>query len=168
MVEAAQAEFKKAQAALVDAYQQEYFCDDVSPPESAYGWSFAEFDRYFKTGGMEAPQMAAAPTPLPAATPALPAPPAPPVPSARDGTLMEFLRDTDGLAHLTSAMEAVTWEECSKVYAEGRPKLIAHLAKTGAKLADRQKFVTAFVKASKPATEQPGGGRAQVLLSCSY
>ena len=44
MAAAALAKLKEAQLALIDALQQDYFCDDLEPPSSAFGWSFAEYE----------------------------------------------------------------------------------------------------------------------------
>ena len=80
-----------------------------------------------------------------------------------DPTLMEFLTETDRLKHLQQAMATISWDECDALFTEGRPKLLSKLGRLDIKLSDRQKFVTAFGKATKPAIKggQPGGGRAQ-------
>ena len=43
------------QAALVKALQEEYFCDDVVPPQSAFGWDAEALRAYFESGGETLP-----------------------------------------------------------------------------------------------------------------
>ncbi len=157
-VEAAFAAFKTAQRELVDALQMEYFCDDITPPDGAYGWAMDDYVEYFKSGGETLPA-AAMPPPPPAPVIAAATVTAAPT---EDEELMAFL-DAQNLAHMRQAMKALTWDECDSLIAEGRPKIMAHLGKLGVSLPDRQKFATAFAKASKPAIAkgQPGGGREQ-------
>ena len=38
--------FQAAQAALVDALQQDYFCDDLQPPSWAFGWSAEDYKTF--------------------------------------------------------------------------------------------------------------------------
>lgn len=162
MVDAAAAAFRKARAALVDALQQEYFCDDLDPPATAFGWDTSDFEAFYKSGGSTVP-----------AAPAVTAAAAPPtsdvsasVPIGDDGpdaALMAFIQDSPGLEHLQAKMQALSWDECDTLFKEGRPKLMARLKKEGLTLGEQQKFSTIFGKATKPAvkTGQPGGGRAQ-------
>ena len=42
--------FQAAQAALVDALQQDYFCDDLQPPSFAFGWSAEDFKQFYESG----------------------------------------------------------------------------------------------------------------------
>lgn len=43
------------QAALIKALQEEYFCDDVVPPQSAFGWDAEALRAYFESGGETLP-----------------------------------------------------------------------------------------------------------------
>lgn len=49
------AQLKETQAALVRALQDEYFCEDLEPPQLAFGWSEERLREYFETGGDAAP-----------------------------------------------------------------------------------------------------------------
>ena len=42
---------KQLQEHLVSQLQTEYFCDDVEPPEEAFGWSAKKLTEYFANGG---------------------------------------------------------------------------------------------------------------------
>jgi isoamyl acetate esterase len=65
------AELTSLQQKLVKALQDEYFCDDVSPPPEAFGWSETALRDFMESGGEVRPAVdAAAPSP--------PLPPAPP------------------------------------------------------------------------------------------
>ena len=163
------AAFESARASLVDALQMEYFCDDLSPPDDAFGWATSDYVEFYKSGGQTLPAARALP-PLPAAAPpaaapAAPLPAAPPPPFSGDSgdpALNLFLEDAE-FGHLCKAMASITWDECDVLYKEGRPRLITRLGKLGISLSDRQKFATLFGKASKPEVKagQAGGGRPQ-------
>ena len=45
------AELKRLQRLLVSQLQAEYYCDDVEPPEEAFGWDEAKLNAYFESGG---------------------------------------------------------------------------------------------------------------------
>ena len=45
------AELLRLQRLLVRQLQEEYFCDDVEPPELAFGWSESKLRDYFENGG---------------------------------------------------------------------------------------------------------------------
>jgi len=163
-VSTAMAAFTAARASLVDALQMEYFCDDLDPPEAAFGWSIEAYEEYYKSGGKTMPVAFALPPPT------APAPPVESLSVADDGpdeALMAYL-DENGYAQLKEAMATITWDECSALFNEGRPKLITRLGKLtpAISLGDRQKFATSFGKATKPAVQggQPGGGRSQPPL----
>ena len=163
MVDAALAALKQAQDAVIDALQMEFFCDDLVPPPDALGWSADAFKAFYESGGSVKPASATA-TPADSTIAATGA--------AEDGAadlpcpaLMQFLEDSDAFKHLSTALATITWDEIDALYKEGRPKLLSRLGKLGVSLSDRQKFVTVFGKANKPAggvkKGQPGGGRQQ-------
>lgn len=166
MVDAALAAFQQAQRQLVDALQLEYYCDDLEPPLTAFGWAPDEYKQFYQSGGVQQP----------AAPPAAGIPPAASAPQAisegdgeanePDPALMMFLQESEegAFAHLCESLSSITWDEVDALYKEGRPKLLSRLGKLGVKLSDRQKFVTVFGKATKPIAVKsgmPGGGRKQ-------
>ena len=55
MAQAAFAAFQEAQKALVDALQLEYFCDDLEPPPTAFGWTADEYKVFYESGGAKQP-----------------------------------------------------------------------------------------------------------------
>jgi hypothetical protein len=164
MAQAAFAAFQEAQKALVDALQLEYFCDDLEPPPTAFGWTADDYKVFYESGGAKQP------TPPPVTTSTAPSDSVPAAPDGdgdsneADPALMMFLQETEGFAHLCESMAGITWDEVDSLYKEGRPKLLSRLGKMGVKLSDRQKFVTVFGKATKPIAVKsgmPGGGRKQ-------
>jgi len=126
-MEAAITQYQQARAALVDALQLEYFCDDLEPPPAALGWDADALVTFYKSGGTDVPTPVA-----PLATPAVPAE----VVDGPDPALMQFLDETDGFAHLRSALSAISWDECESLYQEGRPKLLSRLGKLGVGLSE--------------------------------
>ena len=155
MVDAAVEALRKAKADVIDALQMEFFMDDVAPPPEALGWDAEALKAFYQSGGVTKP---AAPAPVAAATEAADD-------SGPDPALMQFLQETEALSHLAEKMAEISWDECEELYKEGRPKLLGRLSKAGVSLSDRQKFVTVFGKATKPAglvkSDQPGGARKQ-------
>ena len=158
MVDAAMTAFKSAQTALVDALQMEYFCDDLDPPDCAFGWSIRDFEEFFKSGGARMPEAKLATASVAPADAA-------DATDEGDDALSIFLQGAQ-LGHLCSCMTSMSWDECEALYKEGRPKLMAQLSKQGVPLTDRQKFANAFGKATRPdvVKGQPGGGRTQQAL----
>ena len=87
------AELGRLQQKLIKALQDEYFCDDVSPPPEAFGWSEQALRDFMESGGevqptvgpqpTAAPPAAAPPPPSAIGMPALAAPPAPPTAAGR-------------------------------------------------------------------------------------
>ncbi|KAL1519987.1 hypothetical protein AB1Y20_023469 [Prymnesium parvum] len=153
MVDAAVQSFHAARAALIEALQLEYFCDDLEPPMSAFGWDVQAFQAFYQSGGTDVPSPAALPA---AASPA-------PAASGDDPALMAFLSENSAISHLSSSLSGLSWDECAAFFKEGRPRLLAELSNRGVPLAERQKFATLFAKATRPAVAagQPGGGRPQ-------
>lgn len=47
------AELQRLQKLLVTQLQNEFFCDDIEPPEIAYGWGEQKLRDYFENGGEE-------------------------------------------------------------------------------------------------------------------
>jgi hypothetical protein len=45
------AELQRLQKLLVKQLQDEYFCDDVTPPSEAFGWEESKLRDYFESGG---------------------------------------------------------------------------------------------------------------------
>ena len=45
------AQLKELQATLVRALQEEYYCDDLEPPDAAFGWSEDRLREFFESGG---------------------------------------------------------------------------------------------------------------------
>ena len=45
------ASVKAAQARLVSLMQNEYFCDDLQPPDEAFGWGEQRLRDFFENGG---------------------------------------------------------------------------------------------------------------------
>ena len=45
------AELRRLQQVLVSQLQGEYFCDDLEPPQAAFGWSEDELRGFFESGG---------------------------------------------------------------------------------------------------------------------
>lgn len=169
MASEAAANYKAAQAALIQALKEEFLADDLSLPASALGWEADQLVEFYESGGSTG-----APEPAPAVAQADPA-----VAEATDASdgpdeaLMVFVDDS-GLGHLKAALAALSWDECDLLYKEGRPKLLSRLAKLEVKLSDRQKFVTVFGKATKPlvsGSSFPGGARKKAaepfLLPCT-
>ena len=161
MAEAALASLRKAQAAVIDAFQQEFFCDELTPPDGWASWSNESIRAFFESGGSV----------LPAAAPSAAVPTAAiditddAATAGPDPALQQFLQESEEFAHLCEPLAALSWDECEALYQEGRPKLLSKLGKLGVKLSERQKFVTVFGKANKPVgavkAGQPGGGRPQ-------
>lgn len=50
-VEEITAELQRLQRCLCEALQAEHFCEDVTPPPEAFGWSESQFRKYFEAGG---------------------------------------------------------------------------------------------------------------------
>ena len=78
--------FQAAQAALVDALQQDYFCDDLAPPSFAFGWSADDYKQFYESGGNTVPPPAGSDGTV-ASSEAAPSA----TPSGPDAALMECL-----------------------------------------------------------------------------
>jgi acyl-coenzyme A thioesterase PaaI-like protein len=160
MAEDAIKAFQAAQAALVDALQQDYFCDDLQPPSFAFGWSAEDFKQFYESGGdMVPPPAGGGQGDSASSTAAVPT-----VAAGPDAALMDFLTETDGLGHLCDALASCKWDELEALSNEGRPALLAKLGDLGLKVPERSKFANAFSKATKPVRESahtPGGARPQ-------
>ena len=152
-------QLRSLQSKVVDALQQEYFCDDVTPPDACWGWDDQALRDFFESGGEKLPSTAAAAAAPPAVQNAAPAAAAGP-----DRAIVELLNDA-GLAHLADVLQSLTWDDAVAKYEEGRPKMMSFLKELGvSKLSERTTLTTAFGKAKKKdevVVGQPGGGLRQ-------
>jgi hypothetical protein len=56
------ATLQKTQRLLVQTLQEEFFMDDVQPPDEAFGWSYERLKAFMESGGEDTPVVKATPT----------------------------------------------------------------------------------------------------------